>query len=149
MDVRTSVSRRFSQQAISLWGLVTYDSGMARFLPLLCIAGLAAVLTAEAEERVTSGPDKKLVDAVTKSNEISIEAWVKPENTSQNGSARIVSLSADPGQRNFTLSQDAARYDVRLRTDRVSVHDLHATMLHLLGLDHKRLTYFHNGRNSA
>ena len=31
-------------------------------------------------------------------------------------------------------------------TDRVSVHDLHATMLHLLGVDHKELTYFHNGR---
>jgi hypothetical protein len=30
--------------------------------------------------------------------------------------------------------------------DRVSVHDLHATMLHLLGVDHKKLTYFHNGR---
>jgi len=29
----------------------------------------------------------------------------------------------------------------------VSVHDLHATMLHLLGLDHERLTYFHNGRS--
>ena len=28
----------------------------------------------------------------------------------------------------------------------VSVHDLHATILHLLGLDHKRLTYLHNGR---
>ncbi len=27
-----------------------------------------------------------------------------------------------------------------------SVHDLHATILHLLGLDHKRLTYLHNGR---
>lgn len=31
--------------------------------------------------------------------------------------------------------------------DPVTVHDLHATMLHLLGIDHKRLTYFHNGRN--
>lgn len=30
--------------------------------------------------------------------------------------------------------------------DPVTVHDLHATMLHLLGLDHKRLTYLHNGR---
>jgi hypothetical protein len=30
--------------------------------------------------------------------------------------------------------------------DRVSVHDLHATMLHLLGLNHKKLTYLHNGR---
>ena len=31
--------------------------------------------------------------------------------------------------------------------DRVSVHDLHATMLHLLGIDHKQLTYMHNGRS--
>jgi hypothetical protein len=31
--------------------------------------------------------------------------------------------------------------------DRVSVHDLHATMLHLMGIDHTQLTYFHNGRN--
>jgi hypothetical protein len=28
----------------------------------------------------------------------------------------------------------------------VSVHDLHATVLHLLGIDHKKLTFFHNGR---
>lgn len=30
--------------------------------------------------------------------------------------------------------------------DRVSVHDFHATMLHLMGIDHTKLTYFHNGR---
>jgi hypothetical protein len=34
----------------------------------------------------------------------------------------------------------------RAAVDRVSVHDLHATMLHLLGIDYKQLTYFHNGR---
>jgi uncharacterized protein (DUF1501 family) len=28
----------------------------------------------------------------------------------------------------------------------VSVHDFHATILHVLGIDHKRLTYLHNGR---
>ena len=27
----------------------------------------------------------------------------------------------------------------------VSVHDVHATVLHLLGLNHKRLTFYHNG----
>ena len=27
----------------------------------------------------------------------------------------------------------------------LSIHDVHATMLHLLGLDHTRLTYYHNG----
>jgi len=30
--------------------------------------------------------------------------------------------------------------------DRAHVHDLHATILHLLGLDHMRLSYLHNGR---
>jgi hypothetical protein len=27
-----------------------------------------------------------------------------------------------------------------------TVYDFHATILHLLGLDHERLTYSHNGR---
>ncbi len=31
--------------------------------------------------------------------------------------------------------------------DVVEVHDLHATMLHLLGIDHKRLTYKYQGRD--
>lgn len=31
--------------------------------------------------------------------------------------------------------------------DRVHVRDLHATMLHQMGLDHKRLTYRHSGRD--
>jgi hypothetical protein len=34
----------------------------------------------------------------------------------------------------------------RAAVDPVTVHDLHATMLHLLGMDHKRLTHLHNGR---
>ena len=29
----------------------------------------------------------------------------------------------------------------------VTVHDFHATILHLLGLDHTRLTFPHNGRD--
>jgi hypothetical protein len=32
-------------------------------------------------------------------------------------------------------------------TDKVHMHDLHATILHLLGVDHERLTYRHAGRN--
>jgi uncharacterized protein (DUF1501 family) len=32
-------------------------------------------------------------------------------------------------------------------TDKVHVHDLHATVLHCLGFDHRRLTYRHNGRD--
>ncbi|HAL70881.1 MAG TPA: DUF1501 domain-containing protein [Verrucomicrobiales bacterium] len=39
--------------------------------------------------------------------------------------------------------------DVGLRAvqDKVHVHDLHATILHLLGMDHESLTYRHNGRD--
>ena len=31
--------------------------------------------------------------------------------------------------------------------DKVHVHDLHATILHLMGIDHTRLTYRHAGRD--
>jgi hypothetical protein len=31
--------------------------------------------------------------------------------------------------------------------DKVHIHDLHATILHLMGLDHTRLTYRHAGRD--
>ncbi len=36
-------------------------------------------------------------------------------------------------------------FGYRAVEDVLTVHDLHATMLHLLGLDHERLTYYHNG----
>ena len=37
-------------------------------------------------------------------------------------------------------------YSYNIAENPVSVHDLHATMLHCLGFDHKRLGYFHQGR---
>jgi Protein of unknown function (DUF1501) len=38
-------------------------------------------------------------------------------------------------------------YGVRVAKDPVHVHDFHATILHLMGLDHERLTYRHSGRD--
>ena len=38
-------------------------------------------------------------------------------------------------------------YGFYAATDKVHFHDLHATILHLLGLDHKKLTYRHAGRD--
>jgi hypothetical protein len=69
----------------------------------------------------TAGAAKKIIDACKASNAITIEAWIKPGNTTQNGPARIVSLSADPFTRNFTLSQGLTNtaptlYSMRLRT---------------------------------
>lgn len=38
-------------------------------------------------------------------------------------------------------------FGLRAAEGKVHVHDLHATILHLLGLDHESLTYLHNGRD--
>ncbi|MCA1702936.1 MAG: DUF1501 domain-containing protein, partial [Actinobacteria bacterium] len=38
-------------------------------------------------------------------------------------------------------------FGYRAVENRVHVHDLHATILHLLGLDHERLTYRYAGRD--
>jgi uncharacterized protein (DUF1501 family) len=38
-------------------------------------------------------------------------------------------------------------YGIRVAENGVHVHDFHATILHLLGLDHERLTYRHAGRD--
>ncbi|MCH8215311.1 MAG: DUF1501 domain-containing protein, partial [Planctomycetes bacterium] len=38
-------------------------------------------------------------------------------------------------------------YSYNIVRDPVSVHDLHATILHCLGIDHKKLTYRFQGRD--
>ena len=38
-------------------------------------------------------------------------------------------------------------YGFRSVEDKVHIHDMHATILHLLGLDHERLTYRYSGRD--
>ncbi len=37
-------------------------------------------------------------------------------------------------------------FGYNIESDGVHVHDFHATLLHLLGIDHERLTYHHQGR---
>jgi hypothetical protein len=38
-------------------------------------------------------------------------------------------------------------FGFKAETQPITVHDLHASILHLLGMDHKRLTYRFNGRD--
>lgn len=38
-------------------------------------------------------------------------------------------------------------YGYKVVENRVEIHDLHATMLHMLGLDHKKVTYRYSGRD--
>ncbi len=38
-------------------------------------------------------------------------------------------------------------FGFKAEQNRMHIHDLHATLLHLLGIDHERLTYRHAGRD--
>ncbi len=73
---------------------------------------------------LSRGPAAKIIEACRKSNEISIEAWIRPADTRQAGPARIVSISSDPARRNLTLGQDGDAYIMRLRTTRTSKNGL-------------------------
>ncbi|HEX5052781.1 MAG TPA: DUF1501 domain-containing protein [Planctomycetota bacterium] len=54
---------------------------------------------------------------------------------------------AGGGVRAGTTYGETDEHGYNIVRDPVSVHDLHATMLHLLGFDHERLVYRHQGRD--
>ena len=73
-----------------------------------------------------TGPATKINDAIAlggaPTNEISIEALIKPANNTQGGAARIVNIGTfssitGPTNRNVFLAQDKTNYDARLRTE--------------------------------
>jgi VanZ family protein len=64
----------------------------------------------------SSRSPRKLYDALQDTHELSIEVWITPDNTVQGGPARILSFSRDTGARNFTLGQQGAEIEFRVRT---------------------------------
>lgn len=66
----------------------------------------------------------KIINAVTASNAITIEAWVQPSNITQTGPSRVVTLSQDTSNRNFTMGQVSDAFDQRLRTTGTSLNGL-------------------------
>jgi hypothetical protein len=52
---------------------------------------------------------------------------------------------AGAGVRGGTSHGATDEFGYRAAVDIATIYDFHATVLHLLGLDHKRLTYYHNG----
>ncbi len=54
---------------------------------------------------------------------------------------------AGAGVKPGVVHGETDEYGLRVARDPVHVHDFHATILHLMGLDHKRLTYRHGGRD--
>ena len=54
---------------------------------------------------------------------------------------------AGGGVKGGTVVGETDEFGHEAVVDPYHVHDLHATILHLMGLDHERLTYFYGGRN--
>jgi hypothetical protein len=61
-------------------------------------------------------PATKIFDAVTATNQLTVEAWVVPVDLFQTGPARIVSCSGDVLARNFHLAQAETNLEGRIRT---------------------------------
>jgi hypothetical protein len=72
----------------------------------------------------SDGPPRELMRAIQRRRELSVEVWLTPADLRQSGPARIVTLSSDPSNRNFTIGQDGDRFDVRLRTTKTSRNGL-------------------------
>jgi hypothetical protein len=54
---------------------------------------------------------------------------------------------AGGGIRGGTIYGRTDEYGYKVVENKLTIHDLHATMLHLLGIDHKRLTFRFSGRD--
>jgi hypothetical protein len=51
------------------------------------------------------------------------------------------------GVKGGTVYGETDELGAQVVTDKMSIHDLHATILHLVGFDHKKLNYRYNGRD--
>ena len=56
---------------------------------------------------------------------------------------------AGAGIKGGTSYGETDEFGFEAAVDRVHVHDIHATILHLMGIDHELLTYFHQGRKES
>ena len=56
---------------------------------------------------------------------------------------------AGSGVKGGTVHGETDEFGFEAVVDRVHVHDIHATILHLMGIDHELLTYFHQGRKES
>ncbi len=136
--IRYTGARQPERISDGLLALYTFDEGDGDTVSDTSRAGSPLNLTIADPGKVTWGDGTLTVDsptlirsataatkintAVKASNELTLEAWVRPANTTQTGPARIVSVSANTRKRNVTLGQGANTgapgtfYDVRLRT---------------------------------
>ena len=91
------------------------DNGFT-LIEVLLVVAILGILAGVVVVNFSGKQKKAQINAARASNALTLEAWVTPANTTQSGPARIVTLSATPQTRNFTLGQDGPAYNVRLRT---------------------------------
>ena len=65
-------------------------------------------------------PPTKILNAVKRSNALTVEVWLEPANLTQEGPARLFTISGDTSNRNVTLGQEGPALQARLRTTRTS-----------------------------
>ena len=65
-------------------------------------------------------PPTKILNAVKRSNALTVEVWFQPTNLTQEGPARLFTISGDTSNRNVTLGQEGPALQARLRTTRTS-----------------------------
>lgn len=139
-------------------GIVHDLSGTGVPLDLKIISGRAVTWTPDAlslhgATRIDSEtPATKIVDACRKSNELTLEAWIKPAKAVVDFDGCILSLSTDVPDRNFALVQgDLIGRDVYAATLRLSETDAKggAHLLSPKGTPETRLTHLAFSRTSA
>ena len=87
------------------------------------------ILRVHGETRILSrNAATKIQEALRQSGEITVEAWIHPANTTQSGPARILTISKNISERNFTLGQNGNKLDARLRTTRTSKNGMPSTL---------------------
>lgn len=65
---------------------------------------------------VAEGAEGQLLEACRQSQQLTVEAVIKPDHLRQSGPARIVTFSSSAQTRNFTLGQEREKLIFRLRT---------------------------------
>ena len=61
-------------------------------------------------------PATAVNESIINSQAFTVEAWIQPANNTQNGPARIITLSNGTSNRNLTLGQDGDKFILRTRT---------------------------------
>ena len=78
---------------------------------------------------------------------VEVGGLVKVQNGRDHNNHGFTYLLAGGGIKGGTVYGATDEFGFKAVEKPVHIHDLHATVLHLMGLDHTKLTYFYSGRN--